>query len=137
MKAKGFTLLEVLVALVVLSLVMAGVMSFTARNTMNTQYLRDRTLAHWVAMNELARLQLEDKFPQEGTSEGEASMARRIWFWRIKVESTPNEDVRRLFIEVSAEEGFEQGTSSLFAYVGKPPVIETGGTIPGGSGPPG
>jgi len=122
--SKGFTLLEVLVALLVLAVVMAGVMSFTTRHSMNTQYLRDRSLAHWVAMNELVLLQLQDELPETGSSTGEASMAGRSWFWRQKVESTPNEAVRRVLIEVAAQADFEQALSSLWAFVGEtPPAV--------------
>ena len=118
-KAKGFTLLEVLVALLVLAVVMAGVMSFTTRHSMNTQYLRDRSIAHWVAMNELVRLQLRDELPDIGTSTGEVSMAGRLWFWRQKIETTPNKVIRRISIEVSPRQDFEQALSSLSAFVGK------------------
>ncbi|MCU7959495.1 MAG: type II secretion system minor pseudopilin GspI [gamma proteobacterium symbiont of Bathyaustriella thionipta] len=130
--AKGFTLLEVLVALVVLALVMAGVMSFTARHSMNIQYLRDRSIAHWVAMNELVRLQLQDELPDTGSSSGEASMAGRTWFWHQKVESTPDDAVRRVWIEVAPQADFEQALSSLWAFVGEtPPAVSlTGGEIP-------
>ena len=49
----GFTLLEVLVALVVLALLLGAVIQATGNYTANQVYLRDRIFAEWVAHNQL------------------------------------------------------------------------------------
>ena len=47
-KAAGFTLIEVIVALVVIALGMLGVIQAVSQTASNTGYLRDKTIAHWV-----------------------------------------------------------------------------------------
>jgi general secretion pathway protein I len=98
--ARGFTLLEVLVALAVLALALAAAVSAGAAYVGNQAYLQERTLAHWVARNVLVELQLERGWPGTGKREDTASMAGREWTWSATVAETPEEDMRRVDIEV-------------------------------------
>lgn len=52
----GFTLLEVMIALAVLAIALAAVIDKSIEAGANVSYLRDRTLAHWVAENRLAEM---------------------------------------------------------------------------------
>ncbi len=56
---RGFTLLEVLVALAVLAIAMAALIKTGGENTRSAAYLRDKTLAQWVAMNVIAEQRLK------------------------------------------------------------------------------
>ena len=49
--AGGFTLVEVLVALSVIAIALAAVLKGASEGASSARYLRDKTLAHWVAMN--------------------------------------------------------------------------------------
>lgn len=117
MKQRGFTLLEVLVALAVLSVVMFGMFSYTAAHTRNINYLQDRSFAHWVAMNQLVQIQIGEEKAVAGELSGESEMAGRQWFWRADVTRTSNEAVLKLQIEVAADEQFDQPLASLLSYV--------------------
>lgn len=97
---RGFTLLEVLVALAVLALALAAAVSAGAAYVGNQVYLQERTLAHWVARNVLIELQLEREWPSTGKREDTARMADRDWSWRATVAETPEQDMRRVDIEV-------------------------------------
>ena len=55
--ARGFTLIEVLAALVIVGLGMLGVILAVIQAARNGTYLREKTLAHWIAMN------LDDRAP--------------------------------------------------------------------------
>ena len=55
-RVAGFTLLEVLIALAVLALSMGAAIKAASDYTNNQAYLRDRTIAMWVARNVLVRL---------------------------------------------------------------------------------
>lgn len=96
----GFTLLEVLVALGVLALTMAAVIKAVGSYTGNQVYLRDRTLAVWVARNVLAEQQLEAAWPGVGELKGTADMGRREWRWLATVTQTEEAELRRLDVEV-------------------------------------
>ncbi|NJO14239.1 MAG: type II secretion system minor pseudopilin GspI [Thioploca sp.] len=100
MAIQGFSLLEVLVALAVLAIALATVIKVTGYYAENARYLRDKTLAHWVAMNVLTDLQVKDKWLDLGNQEGTATMAGREWYWIVHVVETPDEDLRRLEVQV-------------------------------------
>jgi type II secretion system protein I len=50
-RATGFTLIEVLAALVIVALGMLGVIEAVTQTARNGTYMREKTLAHWIAMN--------------------------------------------------------------------------------------
>ena len=54
----GFTLVEVLVALVVVALGLAALMVAVQGAARTSGYLRDKTLAQWIALNRLAEVRL-------------------------------------------------------------------------------
>lgn len=116
---KGFTLLEVMVALAVLAIALAAMMKGVGAQVSNQSYLRDRTLAHWVAMNKVAELQIARQWPEAGSETGSATMGPHEWYWTIAVQNTPDPDVRRMDVAVSASEGGEPVTS-LVSYLLKP-----------------
>ncbi len=119
-KNKGFTLLEVLVALVILAIALAAVIKVGIENTENIRYLRDKTLAHWVAMNVLTEIQIMEKWPRLGKQEGTAMMAEREWFWQMKISETGEKELRRLDIQVYYEHQHENPVTLLAGFVGKP-----------------
>lgn len=117
----GFTLLEVLVALAVLAFAMAALIKTGAGSAGSTAYLRDKTLAQWVAMNVIAEQRLEAKWPSTGTRRGREEMARHEWHWEFKVEETFDEDIRRLEVAVRASEDKEQAPLvTLVAFLSRP-----------------
>lgn len=129
----GFTLIEILVALAVLAIAVAAVVAAVSGNINNEAYLRDRTLAHWVGMNKIAELQVSKDWPSVGTQHGESLMATRQWSWQVKVSATEDPDVRRLDVEVFADQDQKQALTNMVAYVGRPStgeVTATGQTPP-------
>ncbi len=96
----GFTLLEVVIALAVLALALAAFIGSSGNAAGQAAYLRDRTLAHWVAMNVLADYRLERPWPPLGRREGSAELAGRSWRWQATVAATPEKDMRRIDVRV-------------------------------------
>ena len=118
---RGFTLLEVMVALAVLAIAMAALIKGGAENARSAGYLRDKTLAQWVAMNVIAEQRLGTEWPAPGTRRGQEEMARHAWHWELKVSETFDEDVRRLDVAVRGSD--EREISSLVALVAFLPRI--------------
>jgi general secretion pathway protein I len=105
----GFTLVEVLVALAVLTIALAAVMRALSQSIDTSASLRDHTVAMWVAQNRLAMHQVTRDFPALDTTEGEADMAGRAWHWREQVTAAPGEAaMRQIHIEVRGAAGTQQ-----------------------------
>ncbi|RKZ47113.1 MAG: type II secretion system protein GspI [Candidatus Parabeggiatoa sp. nov. 3] len=119
-KKQGFTLLEVLVALAVLAIALSAAIKTTTENAENARYLRDKTLAHWVAMNVLTQIQVRGEWPAIGKKEGTAMMAEREWYWIIKVSQTVDDELRRLDIQVYFVRGDKTPITTLIGFVSSP-----------------
>jgi len=121
-RRRGFTLIEVLVAVTVLALAMLAILRAGSQYTGNTAYLQEKTLASWVARNVLVEYQLARKWPAIGTRSDEAEMAGQSWRWEAQVAATPDKDVRRLEIRVWAARATEEAEPvvRLTGYLGRP-----------------
>ena len=100
----GFTLIEVLVALVIVAMGVAAVMSALLSAATGTERLRERAFAEWVAANRVIETRLAREFPAIGRSEGTASMGNREWAWRQEVRRTAVEGVVQIIVEVRAKD---------------------------------
>ena len=101
-RAGGFTLLEVLVALAIFAMVAASIMTAVTRSLQNAARLEEKTLAMWVADNQLVEMQLQDPPPGEGRDQGEVDFAGRRWEWRSEVTATSEPAMRRVEIIVAS-----------------------------------
>lgn len=117
-KQKAFTLLEVLVALAVLTLGLGTVIKVAGGQASQLAYLKDKTIALWVANNKANEIQL-DKWPQVGTSSGHEFMANQEWRWQVKVSNTADKDLRRLDIEVNQANEEGEPIVRLISFSGK------------------
>ena len=116
----GFTLIEVLVALAVLTIALAAVMRALSQNIDTSASLRDRTVAMWVAQNRLVLHQIQRDFPALDTTTGDVEMAGRKWLWTELVTAAPGEPaMRQIHIEVRAASG-SQSLARLIGFLSKP-----------------
>ena len=122
-KNRGFTLIEVLVALVIAAIALSAISRTTIQATDSAQALRDRQLALWVAQNELTQIRMAHLWPSIDTSEGSQSMAGREWQWTLKVAATPEPWLRRVEIEVS-EKNRSSASVSLVDFVRLPTRVK-------------
>lgn len=104
LNCRGFTLVEVLVALAVVAVALAALLKGSGEHARNSAYLRDKTLAHWVALNKIAELQIQPEWPSIGMQHGSSDMGVTDWHWVTSVSNTPDKDIRRLEVEVRYQE---------------------------------
>ncbi len=97
---RGFTLIEVLVALAIVVLGMAAVMGALTSSADTLVYLRDKTFAQWVALNQIATLRLSGQPPPTGGSEGDSDYAGRRWHWHQEVVKTEVPGSERIDVSV-------------------------------------
>ena len=82
-RTRGFTLLEVLVALVIVAFGMGAVLASLSAAANNVSALREKTLAQWVALNRVADVRLNLQTPQTGTTEGDVkNFGNGDWHWQ-------------------------------------------------------
>ena len=97
MKAsRGFTLIEVLVALAVIAITLAAGLQATGALTRAAVRQSDQWLAQICAENELTRLRLQRQLPGTGDSEMPCEQAGRLLRVRLAVLPTPNPNFRRV-----------------------------------------
>ena len=116
---KGFTLLEVLVALVVLAIGLGALIETASSSAANLSYQRDRTMAAWIAENVANEVILSGTAPKPGIQQGHALMAKQEWDWELHVQQTDDPNLRRLDVEVGLA-GSDQAISRLSAFVRVP-----------------
>jgi general secretion pathway protein I len=100
LKARGFTLVEVLVALVIVAAGASAVLSSLNSAAVSTVYLRDKTFARWIADNRIAETRLATNAPQNGKTEGEVDYAGRRWQWRQQITDGQFPGLRRVDVSV-------------------------------------
>ncbi|PTQ73754.1 type II secretion system minor pseudopilin GspI [Pseudomonas sp. GV071] len=100
----GFTLLEVLVALAIFALVAASVLGVSARSLQTAARLEDKTLAMWIADNQLSEMQLAPSPPGDGDQQGQVDFANRQWQWQSTVENTSEPTMRRVTVWVAGRD---------------------------------
>jgi general secretion pathway protein I len=103
-RQRGFTLVEVMVALAVVALALPAMIGAMIATTDGTSHMRDKAVAQWVAANQLSEWRLAAQYkgdmPRDG-SRGETEMAGRPWYWVLKTENTDVPGLLRWQIRVS------------------------------------
>ncbi len=111
---RGFTLLEVLVALVVVAVAIAA-LARAGSQTIDAQFQAEqRTLALWVADNVLAELRLEASVAS-GRRQGVSAMGGRDWHWDALIQPAPGDELIRIDVVVFGEASRQ---NPILAHVG-------------------
>jgi len=100
-KTSGFTLLEVMVALFVVAIALGGAIKVMGNAAQNTSRLSNKTFAQWVALNQIAKLNIEKAWPKLGETKGDSKMASQEWVWVQKTIKTEDKRIKRVEISVS------------------------------------
>jgi len=116
---KGFTLIEVMLAMAVFAIAGIALLSTASNNAQNMGYLEDKMFADWVASNQLVAVSLEKKWPPKNNAKGDIELAGRQWFWQQKVVKTTDKNMRSIVIEVRLTEDEKFPLASFTTYVAK------------------
>ena len=118
-QSNGFTLIEILIALAVVSLSLIAAINSNNIVIKNTGRLEDKTLAHLVTMNKVAELRLEKQWIELGVKRGKSKLAGREWLWLTKAEKTIDPNLRKVEIQVRLEKN-DDAIDNIFVFLAKP-----------------
>lgn len=118
---RGFTLMEVLIALAVLALGMMAVIGTAGSTSRTAAHLRDTTYASWVGMNELAMLRVAQSWPSGDTLDGDADMGGQKWHWKATMSKTADRALLRIDVDVSFADKPDDTVTRVTGFMGLPP----------------
>jgi general secretion pathway protein I len=114
----GFTLLEVMIALLVITIGIGAVINTTSESGWKSSLLRHKTIAGWIAQNQIAEHRAKRIWNNASSRSGEVEMANAEWVWRLQISATDDPSLRRLDIEVFLK-GEEEVEASATGFMGK------------------
>ncbi len=128
-RQRGFTLIEVLVALVIVGLGMMAVFGQLNQMLTATARLRDKTLATWIAVDRITELQANGEYPRIGERSDDLKMGRSEWTYTIRTSEIPGMDMRRVDVTVSYVDTPNDVLTEIAGFVRPPPVSGSGAQI--------
>ncbi|QFT54968.1 type II secretion system minor pseudopilin GspI [Microbulbifer sp. THAF38] len=111
----GFTLVEVLIALVIFGVIAASVLRTMQSSVQRQRVMEERLAANWVAQQILSQVRVQTPWPPIGEKKDEVSFAERDWEVTAKVEATSEERLRHIIIKVGYPDA-ENPTLTLDAW---------------------
>jgi general secretion pathway protein I len=118
---RGFTLLEVMIALAIVALGVIGLFNQIIRISDGTLRMRERTVASWIAMNEITRIRLSGSMPDVSEFDGDVEFAGAEYRWQARVSETGVEDLRRIDIEVGYVDEPDVSLGNAIGFVSPAP----------------
>lgn len=124
MTERGFTLIEVLVALVVVAIGLTAVVQSVSRSVSDTGALRETTFATWIGSNVIAEYQLTSRW-ETGQFEDDRRFADREWPVTVRiqpVEAQPlRQWIRRIEVTVHAPGNPQRSITTVEGRLKRPP----------------
>jgi len=120
MKQRGFTLLELLVALAIFATAGMAIMQTSSAHIRHLTQLEELTLASYIASNQMQLAMIDDEWPGKDKSQGQIEMANRKWIWQQQISKLTDDDLRLVEISVSLAEQPTQVLYQLQSYKGRP-----------------
>jgi general secretion pathway protein I len=115
----GFTLIEVMVALTIIAISLGALLSTSGSQAVSVTYLKQKTLAHWVAANELTQIRISKEFPDIGDKKDSVNMANHDWHWLRSTKKTEDENAREVTFTVYADEDYQKKLTTLTGYANR------------------
>jgi general secretion pathway protein I len=145
--SRGFTLVEVLVALTIVALGLTALMVAVSGTARTSGYLRDKTIAQWIALNRLTQVRLMVNKLGDNQDAGQIDFAGRRWHYDTRYFDTQFKSMKRVEVRVYAGDAktksnpIAQSTGFMGSSMGIPggsnvdwTVGSTGSSVTCGSG---
>ena len=119
--SSGFTLLEVMVALLIISTSLVYVAGSIGQAVDTANTMRERTYASWIAQNRITELRLAGVIPETGETSGEVEYANMQWSWTAEIEETGIENLFKVDVSVGFA-GSDNRLHKVTGFIGEPIV---------------
>lgn len=119
---KGFTLIEILVAMTIIAVGVSALVASAAASTWRADYLREREFGRWVASNALTELQSVPAWPDIGTTNKEVEMGQFVWHVRTITQRVADADLRRVDVQVRLDRDADNYIYTSAGFVVNPAV---------------
>ena len=124
---KGFTLLEVMVALAIFAVAAIALTKVAMQYTQSTSNAILRTKAQFVAMNEIATMEINQEW-LEGTQSKQVTAQGETWQIDKKAQSTLSPKIQRIELQVSlynTEQGKVEAGITNLVFFNYPAKVKT------------
>ncbi len=116
---RGFTLLEVLVALAIVAFGVVAAFNGIIQMAHSTARLQERAMADWIAMNQISEIRLSGDFPDVSEFDGSVEFAGQPWRWQATVSETGVNDLRRIDMSVALEDNPDDVVTIVTGFVSR------------------
>jgi len=117
-KQSAFTLIEVMVALMVIVISLSAIIDSTSSATWRASYLKEKTIAGWIAQNQVALYRARKIWGGTSNSSGDVTMADQEWEWKMQISKTDDPLLRRIDVDVYLDND-ENIKASATGFIGK------------------
>lgn len=116
MSQRGFTLIEVLLALSIVAIALVALVKATAQDVANTQRIKEKTISHWIATQGVAMVQLGLlTVPANQEITQVTTLFGQKWYWRVKLNPTAFKSTQQIVITLSKNQAGPFG-DTLIAF---------------------
>ncbi|MCG8371011.1 MAG: type II secretion system minor pseudopilin GspI [Proteobacteria bacterium] len=116
---RGFTLLEVMVALMIVGLTLLAAAATVSQMIDSADTMRDRTYASWIGQNKIVEMRLSGTVPDVSTTSGELDYGYGRWEWRAVVSETGIDNFMRVDVSVSRVDT-DYVVRTVTGFIGEP-----------------
>jgi general secretion pathway protein I len=128
----GFTLIEVLVALAIVTVSFVALYAAILQMVTATTLMQEKTLASWVAFDRITELRVGGEFPAAGSNSDEIEMGGINWFYTVEIRATESENLRQIIVQVARDDDRDNplglASGALPKIVRGPVETDPGGT---------
>lgn len=118
-RVRGFTLLEVMIAMAICALAGIAAMKAVGDHINHLSNIEEQQLASWVAENQLAELTLTTNWPPADNKTGDEEQAGIKFYWRHKITKTESPDLLEARVLVYSDEARKHDVYELITYITK------------------
>ena len=117
---QGFTLIEIIIALVVISVALGAVIATAGNSVKHGSHIKEKTIALWVAQNAVTEITIKNNWLSVGVKSQDVTMSGQQWYIKNNIIQTPDKNIRKMDVSVYTDKAAQDKILTLTAYIIKP-----------------